>query len=91
LFSSTLASDALGVQHLAAQRGSLAGAVAALLRRAAGRIALDDEELAALARGIGQSLNLPGRFRRVEVALLRETSARAARLASRARREDDAP
>ncbi len=32
-----------------------------------------------------QSLNLPGRFSRVEVALLRDTSACAARLASRAR------
>jgi hypothetical protein len=34
-----------------------------------------------------QSLSLPGRLRRVEVALLRETSAWAARLASRARAE----
>ena len=34
-----------------------------------------------------QSLSLPGRFRRVEVALLRDTSACAARLASRARAE----
>jgi hypothetical protein len=35
--------------------------------------------------GLVQSLSLPGRFRRVDVALLRETSACAARLASRAR------
>ena len=32
-----------------------------------------------------QSLSLPGRFSRVDVALLRDTSACAARLASRAR------
>ena len=35
--------------------------------------------------GSVQSLNLPGRLSRVDVALLRETSACAARLASRAR------
>jgi len=34
-----------------------------------------------------QSLSLPGRFNRVEVALFRDTSACAARLASRARAE----
>ena len=42
---------ALGVQHLAAQRQDrLPRAVAPLLGRAAGRIALDDEELAVFAR-----------------------------------------
>ena len=43
---------ALGVEHLAAQRQDrLTRAVAALLRRPAGRVALDDEELALLAAG----------------------------------------
>ena len=43
---------ALGVQHLAAQRQNrLARAIAALLRRSAGRVALDDEDLALFAAG----------------------------------------
>src|SRR4051812_27060409 len=45
---------ALGVQHLAAQReDGLPRAIAALLRRSAGRIAFDDEQLAAFAAGVG--------------------------------------
>ena len=78
---------ALGVHHLAAQRQDrLTCAVASLLGRPAGRIAFDDEQLA-VARGwqLVQSLNLPGRLRRPDVAVLRVTSACAARLASRAR------
>ena len=54
---------ALGVQHLAAQRQNrLMDAVAALLGRAARRVALDDEELAAVARGVGAVAQLPGQI-----------------------------
>src|SRR3954465_16042256 len=44
---------AFRVEHLAAEReDGLPRAIAALLRRPAGRIALDDEDLAAFARGV---------------------------------------
>ena len=60
------------VEDLAAQRQHrLAGAVARLLGRAAGRIALDDEELGARrAAPSVQSASLPGR-RSLRVAVLR--------------------
>ena len=76
----------LGVHHLAAQRkDGLPGAIAALLGGAAGRIAFDDEKLALVAIGAGAVAEFPGRFSRPVVAVLRVTSACAARLASRAR------
>ena len=83
---------ALGVQHLAAQRQDrLARAVAALLRRAAGRIAFDDEELAALARGVGAVAQLAGQVEaRRRRALARHLGLRGAAGLARPRREDDA-
>ena len=82
---------ALGVQHLAAQRKNrLPRAVAALLRRSAGRVALDDEQLAAVARRIGAVAQLarqvePARRR----ALARHLGLRRAARFARARRQDD--
>ena len=84
---------ALGVQHLAAQRQDrLPRAVAALLGRAAGRIALDDEQLAAFARRVACSRSAcRAGSDAADVALLRDDLGlrRAAGLA-RARRQDDA-
>ena len=81
-----------GVHHLAAQRKDrLLAAVAPLLRRSACRIALDDEQLAVLAAGVGAVTELAGK---IEAARRRGFTRdlrlrRAARLA-RPRREDDA-
>ena len=83
---------ALGVQHLAAQRQDrLARAIAALLRRSAGRIAFDDEELALVAVGGAAVAELagerqPARGRALAHDLLLRGTARLAR----AGREDDA-
>ena len=83
---------AFGVQHLAAQRQNrLARAVAALLGRAAGRIALDDEQLAALARRVGAVAQLAGQVEtRRSRALARDLGLRGAARLARPRRENDA-
>ena len=93
LFSSTFASRrALGVQHLAAQRQNrLPRAIAALLRRSAGRIALDDEELALLAAGLRAVAELAGqRQARRRRALADDLGLRRAAGLARARRQNDA-
>src|SRR6476646_3332971 len=87
LFSSTLASEALSVFSTLPRSGRIAW-------RARSRPCFADPpaespstmkiSLFSLLELV-QSLNLPGRLSRVDVALLRDTSACAARLASRAR------
>ncbi len=87
LFSSTFASDALSVFNTLPRSGRIAW-------RARSRPCFADPpaespstmkiSLPSLLELV-QSLSLPGRLRRVDVALLRDTSACAARLASRAR------
>ena len=75
----------LAVDDLPAQRQDrLVGAVAAHLRRAAGAVALDDEELGALGSLIEQSASLPGSDIDSS-ADLRRVSSRALRAAWRAR------
>ena len=83
---------ALGVQHLAAQRQDrLTRAIAALLRRSAGRVALDDEDLALLAAGRRAVAELAGqREARRRRALARDFGLRRAARFTRARRENDA-
>ena len=65
-------------------RIGLEAAVAALLGRAAGRVALDDEQLARAGSRSWQSASLPGSAL-PSSALLRMTRSRALRAASRAR------
>src|ERR1039457_631298 len=83
----------LGVQHLAAQREDrLRFSVAALLRRAARRVALDDEELG--ERGVGGRAvrELAGEVQPVRHRrLARDLPGRRTARFARARREDDAP
>ena len=83
---------ALGVQHLAAKRQDrLARAVASLLGRPAGRVALDDEDLAFLAAGHRAVAELARqREARRRRALARDLGLRRAAGLARARREDDA-
>src|SRR3954467_6767660 len=92
LFSSTLASEALSVFSTLPRSGRIACRARArpcFAQPPAESPSTMKSSLPSLLELV-QSLNLPGRFRRVDVALLRDTSACAARLASRARREDDA-
>src|SRR5207244_1155714 len=83
---------ALGVEHLAAQRKDrLPRPIPSLLRRSAGRIALDDEDLAVLARRVRAVAEFAGKVEAARCgALARDLGlGRAARLA-RPRGQDDA-
>ena len=83
---------ALGVQHLAAQRQDrLAGAIASLLRRPAGGVAFDDEQLAVFAAGAGAVAQLAGQIQAAgRGGLARDFRLRGAARFARARRQDDA-
>src|SRR4030095_1320406 len=73
------------------RQNRLARAIAPLLRRPAGRIALDDEQLAAFARRVGTLAQLAGKVQaRRGRALARHLRLRRAARLARPRREDDA-
>ena len=83
---------ALSIQHLSPQRQNrLTCPVAPLLGRPAGRIAFDDEELAAVARGVRAVAQFAGKIQaRGGCALARHFGLRRAARLARPRREDDA-
>src|SRR6185295_3535307 len=82
---------ALRVQHLAAQRQNcLLRPIAALLGRAAGRVALDDEQLARVGVGVRAVAQLAGQVETAgRRALARDFGLRRAAGFARARREND--
>jgi hypothetical protein len=87
LFSITFARDALSVFSTLPRSGRIAWRARSrpcLAEPPAESPSTMNSSLFSLLEFV-QSLSLPGRFSRVEVALLRETYACAARLASRAR------
>src|SRR5438105_3696053 len=91
LFSSTFASDALSVFSTLPRSGRIAWRARSrpcFAEPPAESPSTTNSSLPSLVELV-QSLSFPGRFSRVDVALFRDTSACAARLASRAR-EDDA-